>query len=92
MGLPASPLWKEAPAPLLPYSGVPMGKADNESMRELTDEYKTLMQMFPDGYKTEGMPPRPGYLEGVRDTYEWARLYGPPPRLGVPRSETTPSQ
>lgn len=92
MGMPSSPMWTAAPAPLLPYSGVPLGKADNVSMRELADEYRKLMQMFPDGYRTEGMPPRPGYLEGVRDTYEWARLHAPAPRLGVPRTESAPSQ
>ncbi|MEV8375140.1 hypothetical protein AB0P21_20550 [Kribbella sp. NPDC056861] len=45
-----------------------------------------MFGLYPGGFKTDSLPPRPGYLEGVRDTFDWARAGGPVPRLGVPQS------
>jgi hypothetical protein len=81
MGNPASPLWTAPPAPILPTSGVPIGPAARETIQYVHEETRYQLSQFASGYKTPGMPPRPGYLEGVMDTIEWARLFGHQPRL-----------
>lgn len=86
LGLPTAPTWVDAPAP---YSGEQLGAADGVSIRAAYEESARLQGLFPDGYKTEGMPPRPGYLEGVRDTIGWACFLGPAPRLASSRPDAT---
>lgn len=85
MGNPADPLWTAAEAPILPTSGVPIGPAARETIQYVHEETRYQLSRFPGGYKTPGMPPRPGYLEGVMDTIQWARLFGRQPQLaGLP--------
>ncbi|ADB31282.1 hypothetical protein Kfla_2206 [Kribbella flavida DSM 17836] len=81
LGNPADPLWTPAEAPIVPPSGVPIGPASQETLRRLFDETQVAQLTSPDGYKTPGMPARPGYFEGVIETLEWAHLHGPRPRL-----------
>ncbi|GAA1582442.1 hypothetical protein GCM10009789_40260 [Kribbella sancticallisti] len=52
----------------------------HETFGRLYDETQIALMTSPDGYKTPGMPPRPGYLEGVMETLKRARLHGPHPR------------
>ncbi|GAB3812693.1 hypothetical protein [Kribbella italica] len=80
-GPPGSGMSREASAPFTPYTGRALGRADHDSIREARDSVRAMLLMFPDGYKTAGMPPRPGYLEGVADAIEWAWVFGPAPRL-----------
>ncbi|MFI5712925.1 hypothetical protein [Kribbella sp. NPDC051620] len=72
-------------APFVPLSGTPAGRATRDSIGFMRDETTRMLVLFPDGFKTDSMPPRPGYLEGVQDAFEWACAGGPAPRLGVPR-------
>jgi hypothetical protein len=73
--------------PFRTSSGELAGRANPDSIRLMRDETQQMMLKFPDGYRTDSLPPRPGYLEGVRDTFRWARADGPVPRLGTPQSE-----
>jgi hypothetical protein len=85
LGNPADPLWTAPSAPILPTSGVPIGPAARETIQYVHEETRYQLSKFPGGYKTPGMPPRPGYLEGVMDTIQWARLFGHQPQLeGLP--------
>lgn len=86
LGPPSTPIWKDAPSPFRLASGGFLGVADQDTIRQAREESRVLLVMFPNGYKTAGMPPRPGYLEGVRDTIEWAHFHGPLPQLGQRRS------
>ncbi|MEU4390172.1 hypothetical protein [Kribbella sp. NPDC023855] len=79
-------------APLATSTGMELGRATPTTIGVAHEEAGALLLLSPDGYKTPGMPPRPGYLEGVRAVIDWAWRYGPPPQLGGQRSESAPSQ
>jgi hypothetical protein len=57
---------------------MPKGPARRESIQALHEESRFLMTKIPGGYESPGMPPRPGYLEGVRETLGWAPLVHDP--------------
>lgn len=81
LGHPATPLWTPAPPPIAPSWGGRIGPAAQDTIQSVLEESRNLLATSPDGYKTPGMPPRPGYLEGVLDTIGWAWLLGPKPQL-----------
>ena len=60
LGDPTEPLWPPAEAPILPTSGVPIGPAARDKMQYVHEETRYQLSKFPAGYKTPGMPPRPG--------------------------------
>ncbi|MEU4390164.1 hypothetical protein [Kribbella sp. NPDC023855] len=91
MGPSFAPIWKPAAAPLVPYSGELLGRADREAIQAAYEESGRLAAKFPDGYETAGMPPRPGYLEGVRAALGWACFHGPAPRLEVHQHDSSPA-
>jgi hypothetical protein len=83
----AEELYGRATAPIQ-ISGLPVGPADRQTIQAVHEESRYLMSRFPGGYESPGMPPRPGYLEGVREAVEWAWLLGPRPRVGVPHHDS----
>jgi hypothetical protein len=70
--------------PPIPVPGVDVESATPAAVEAVRAEVVSLIGRYPGGYESASLPPRPGYLEGVRDVIDWASGRGAVPSAVAP--------